>query len=753
MGRSPKLSNVIEVDFSGLSDDVVPLRIPKGINSMSRRKAALAYAAEGIYVGPAAPGTKNPGSLLGKGWDKKTSKTPAEIKAWFIKWPNAGVFIHAGRSNIGIFDVDIDDLTEAPAEISSALATAPFQRSRGNGDRGHYFFATDEPLGNGAGAFSPYGDVRGKNGVVLSSPSIHPDTGLSYEWVRVGPIPDLPPALRAMTSQTSVASKPSLGSTDLEKFRANHSVSNHLEKLEGPLSNFRSRVEQGESRHGAMVAILGWVIREIRTGDYSANTAIDALQKAWGRSFSSTGSRTPAPDEFDNMVRWAAAQPDEKEASEEIWGMTPELTLIRQFAQDHGVGPWGLLGIGIIRGLLSIPAYVCLPATVGTPAPPNLLLAIVAKSGAGKGNSEKLARRLFPFTPAVEEDVFQGSPGSGEGVAKMFGSRQKIEGENRSSLVYEHTRVLLSAPEVDSLKAMMGRDSSTLSETLRKAGTGEALGYGYANKDKNVPVGDDRYRLCMQVGVQPLRADALFGEASGGLPQRFVWVTVNDPNAKHSDPASHVKDVIRLPEWPQDYSRTQAWKRRMSEPADYEELTQLTIPKSVEDVIRDENLKRRREDPFETSDAEMYDGHRLLVIEKVALGIAVLHGNTHGFDEIHWDMAQRFMIHSDTTRQMTEQVMRDETQKKHLARAKAEGRSAVIRDDTAHKTMSREMRETVLQLLKEGPKTGNFLKQKFGTAKREILPDVLNELRATDKLITREQVKSGNTKGYRYSLS
>lgn len=442
---------------------------------------------------------------------------------------------------------------------------------------------------------------------------------------------------------------------------------------------------------------------------------------------------------------------EDKALMEGIWDMSPELKLIRRFARDHGVGPWGLLGLGIIRGLLSIPAYVCLPDTVGSPAPPNLLLAIVAKSGAGKGNSEKLSRRLFPFNPAVEEDVFQGSPGSGEGVAKMFGSHQQVEGQNGSSLVYEYSRVLLSAPEVDSLKAMMGRDSSTLSETLRKAGSGEALGYGYANKSKNVPVGDDRYRLCMQVGVQPLRADALFGEASGGLPQRFVWVTVNDPSAHDVDPRKRTKRVLQLPAWPKERPLTSAWKFRMGVKAEYDELTQLSIPASVEAIIRAENLRRRREDPFETADADMYDGHRLIVIEKVALGIAVIHGKTHGFDEIHWDMAQRFMIHSDGVRKSTEQVMFKEVQKKHLARAKSEGKAAAIRDEAAHQTRAREVRGKVLELLKDGPKTRNFFTLKFGTAKREILPDVLNEL-VTEKLIVRQKVKSGSTEGWSYSL-
>lgn len=751
--RRPSLE--IEVDFSRITEsptETKTLHIPAAVNDMTPLDAALTYAKAGIYVGPLAPGTKNPGSLLKKGWDTKTSRDPAKIRSWFEKWPNAGVFIHAGRSNLAIFDFDGDSLDDVAPEIARPLRNCVFQSSRGEGDRGHYVARTDEALSNSPGGFAPYGDFRGKNGVIVASPTVHPETGVRYRWVRGGEIPELDPKLRALVHSAGTSAKEPLAPAHLMAFCREHTTSRYPSKLGGPLNSFVTKVGEGESRHGAMMAALGWAIREIRAGAYPANQAFEALRGEWDKAFSPGHSRTPHAQEFDNMVRWAAAQPDAREAADEIWAMSPVMGRIKRFANDHGVGPFGMLGIGIIRALLAVPAYVCLPDTVGTRAPPNLFLAIVAKSGGGKGMTEKLGRRLFPFPPAVEEDVFQGTPGSGEGVAKMFGSLQPVDGEKKFAVVYDHSRVNLSAPEVDSLGALFGRDSSTLSETLRKAAVGEGLGYGYANKSKNIPVGDDRYRICMQVGVQPLRADALFSEAGGGLPQRFVWSTVNDPDAVDVDPASRGSEIIPLPEWPHERHRSQVWKSKMGEAATYEELVQVSIPKSVEAVIRSENLRRRREDPFETGDGDKYDGHRLLVVEKVALGLAVLHGKTHGFDEIHWEMAQRFMAHSDWVRESTEQVMRGEAQKKQLARAKAEGKAAVVREDAAHKTMRREVREVVLDLLKQGPKTGAAFSKKFGEAKRKMLPEVLDDLRRVDKLITRQRVASGNTEGWRYSL-
>lgn len=719
---------------------------------MTVPEAAVAYAKAGLYVGPLAPGTKNPGSLLKKGWDTKTSRNPSVIRQWYEKRPDAGVFIHAGRSSLGVFDHDGDNLDDVPSEVAESLRALPFQRSSGLGDRGHYLASTDEVLSNSPGAFAPYGDFRGRNGVIVAAPTIHPTTGRPYQWVRGGEVPELDPHLRSLVQPAGSDAKAPLTNDALANFLQEHTTSEHPSKLDGPLTSFRTRVHEGESRHGAMMSVLGWAVREVRAGDYSAGQAVEALREAWDKSFASVQGRRPHADEFDNMLRWAAAQPDAGEVADEIWAMSPVLGTIKRFASDHGVGAFGMLAMGIIRALLSVPAYVCLPDTVGTPAPPNLFLAIVAKSGAGKGMTEKLARRLFPFPPHVEEDVYQGTPGSGEGIAKMFGEFQAIDGEKKFGVVYSHSRAGLSAPEIDGLSALFGRDSSTLSETLRKAAVGEALGYGYANKSKKNPVGDDRYRLCMQVGVQPARAETLFNESAGGLTQRFVFATVNDPNAVDMDPSSRSKEVVPLPEWPNERRRTAEWKLKMGTAADYNELVQVSIPKTVETAILAENLRRRRENPFETSETNKYDGHRMLVVEKVALGIAVLHGKINGFDDLHWEMAQRFMAHSDWVRESTEQVMRGEAQKKHLARAKAEGKAAVVRDDAAHKTMRREVREVVLELLKQGPKTGSAFSKKFGEAKRKMLPEVLDDLRRVDKLITRQRVTSGSTEGWRYSL-
>lgn len=143
-------------------------------------REAVRLAKLGLYVGPLKPKTKEPGSYLGKWWPKKTSNAPKVVADWFRDNPDLGLFLHVGRSGLIAFDLDLEDLNALPTEVAAALRLGLFQRSRGKRDRGHYLFRTSEEFGNSAGGFSAWGDVRGKNGAIVSAPSIHPKTQEPY---------------------------------------------------------------------------------------------------------------------------------------------------------------------------------------------------------------------------------------------------------------------------------------------------------------------------------------------------------------------------------------------------------------------------------------------------------------------------------------------------------------------------------------------------------------------------------------------
>ena len=45
--------------------------------------AALAYAAAGWYLLPVRRGSKNPGSVVGEGWQHQSTRDPQQIVAWW----------------------------------------------------------------------------------------------------------------------------------------------------------------------------------------------------------------------------------------------------------------------------------------------------------------------------------------------------------------------------------------------------------------------------------------------------------------------------------------------------------------------------------------------------------------------------------------------------------------------------------------------------------------------------------------------
>lgn len=183
------------------------LHVPD-VSGMDTLTAALAYAAAGWYIAPTNPNhanprqRKNPGVVLGEGWDEKTSRDPRQISAWYAG-ADYGIALHAGRSGAVIFDVDEPvpgpELDLLIRELDAA--GAPYQRTDKAGRRLHY--AVRQPAGFAAGnGAKNVGvrkvDVRGKNGVIVVYPTPRPgEDDREYMWLRTGPVPVPTPELTA----------------------------------------------------------------------------------------------------------------------------------------------------------------------------------------------------------------------------------------------------------------------------------------------------------------------------------------------------------------------------------------------------------------------------------------------------------------------------------------------------------------------------------------------------------------------------
>jgi hypothetical protein len=290
------------------------LAVPDGTRDMSTLDAALAWARANFYVLPISPATKHPGSILGKGWPDKTSKDPMQIASWFCG-SNAGLAIHVGRSGALAFDVD------RPGSLPHVLRQwlipdiAPFQSTRvGEPHRGHYLFATlaGRTYGNSGGRLgSSWGEVRGRNGIIVVAPTRHAkaDQGGRYEWLRTGELPILPADLARRLPSGAHARTSMLDVSEVQTFLDRHKDCAQPETLATQLSTIDAWLTEGKSRHDAVRDGLTRMLTDALAGLYPASSAIDEALALF-LSVKPT-EEWSSRSEFIDMVRWAVAQVQE----------------------------------------------------------------------------------------------------------------------------------------------------------------------------------------------------------------------------------------------------------------------------------------------------------------------------------------------------------------------------------------------------------------------------------------------------------
>lgn len=326
------------------------LTIPT-IDGLDALNAACAYARAGWYVGPVQPGTKHPGSILGRGWQSKTTRDPQIIADTWMEHPDAGVFLHVGRSGGIVLDVDTpinlpDILTEALTETP-----APFQYTRRNDlARRHYVYTqpTGRRFGNGLGNLpAGWGDIRGVNGVIIVAPSQHPDPEGHYAWGRTGNVPELPATIaRALTDTTDTADVAS--DATIRAFITEHTSGDNRAQIDAWVATFNRYVREGDSRHQRATSILTGALKEAAAGYYPAAHAEQQLRDAFLTAVTTDGvsekqgkARSPhaALNEWRGILAWAVAQAraaDPQKARERAEMHAPTIDL-----DQYATGPSG----------------------------------------------------------------------------------------------------------------------------------------------------------------------------------------------------------------------------------------------------------------------------------------------------------------------------------------------------------------------------------------------------------------------------
>jgi hypothetical protein len=181
------------------------------LGALPPSRAAEAYAALGYRVVPmhaVRPGSgctcpqgtrcADPGKHpCLAGWPRAASTTPAEVRRWWQRWPQANVGLVTG-ARFDVLDLDGPEGVEALRGILGqrypAEHSGPVARTGGSG--WHLLYAPTG-LGNRVGLL-PGVDWRGHGGLVVAPPSVHA-SGRAYRWVRplAGELPAVPDWLRA----------------------------------------------------------------------------------------------------------------------------------------------------------------------------------------------------------------------------------------------------------------------------------------------------------------------------------------------------------------------------------------------------------------------------------------------------------------------------------------------------------------------------------------------------------------------------
>ena len=299
------------------------------VTGMTNAEAAEAYAKAGICVVSIRPGTKNPGSYLGKGWPQLATCDLDTVRGWWRRWPTAGIATHIGASRLLVIDVDHPE--HVPEWLWRLLELAVFRPTTSNPDsrRGHYFYRLrpGDRFGCGLGKLKPsqgnrWGEVKCYGGAVVLGPTQHPRAAEGGEY-GTGPAGSIPLVPVEIADKLNAASDPgehrSLTPGELDdnakRFLAKYTDDREPHALDPICGSFDPRPS---SRHPSMWDALCWAMREGKAGRFPVQRAVDELQHQWQTAIGGE-YRNDDPDEFNRLLRDAIAVADADGTVEELW--------------------------------------------------------------------------------------------------------------------------------------------------------------------------------------------------------------------------------------------------------------------------------------------------------------------------------------------------------------------------------------------------------------------------------------------------
>jgi len=323
----------------------------------------------------------------------------------------------------------------------------------------------------------------------------------------------------------------------------------------------------------------------------------------------------------------------------EFWHSRPELLSIYENSRRTMIAPWTVLGMALVRSLLSIPYWVQYQSFMGR-APVNIGVIFIGDSGAGKSRLAKMLDESLPFTGSrFVPDFKQIEVGSGEAMADVYAHpAEKDEPElqiKRGDLRWHNTSHsrLFGFDEVGRLFKLGNRDSgSTIFEYVKQGLSGGPMGR-YLAKGQGTFLDGDSYRFGFVTNAQPTRCGVLLNpdEVEGGFPGRMLWLESRDPRAVVEQDDTPIRPH-GIPEM---------------------EWTSTNVIRSLPQMDAEHRASAAR---YHLDQRDPIDGHVALLRAKVAVALMRLNGRKELNDE-DWELSGIIMDESIRVRSYVQQVL------------------------------------------------------------------------------------------------
>ncbi|WP_100485602.1 DNA primase [Mycobacteroides abscessus] len=348
------------------------------------------------------------------------------------------------------------------------------------------------------------------------------------------------------------------------------------------------------------------------------------------RSGLESGKQQPRYAENTSYTPVAAAAPidvpppteppriDVRDYEGDFWQSRTSLSTVYTAALAGMCSPWAVLACCAARALALVDPHIKLPAIIGSRGGSlNWFAMLAAESGGGKSTAMEIAEELIPMA------IKTLNLGSGEGLIEAFGERND-DGTVKDP-VAGHRSILFSVDEIDSYSAVAGRSGSTVMPILRSAFTGGSLGFAYRKGNRLPVLPAHSYRMTLVCAAQPGRTRAMFADADGGTPQRFMWFPATDPRIAAVRPTFN--GSLYLPPV-----------------TDWQYPATLRVPSECEGLIVTTRASQAR------GETAALNSHALFAREKFAYALAILDGRS-AMDSEDWRLSGVAAAVSDAVRQ------------------------------------------------------------------------------------------------------